>query len=334
MTGRVNSVTGLGTNGTVGDVMGHHHGHGHAHGGHDAGAPGGAAGRRRDVRALVAVLALTAAFTVAELVGGLIAGSMALVADAAHMLSDSASIGLALGALWLAGRPATARMSFGWRRAEILAALVNGVTLVAVGIWVIVESIGRVGAAPDVRGGLTLAIGATGLVVNLVAAAILWRSGGESLNVRAALMHVLADLLGSVGVVAAAAVILTTGWMPIDPILGIAIGLLVLLGAWRVLHESVAVLLEATPTGIDGDAVGRRMAGMAGVVEVHDLHIWTITSGFPALAAHVTVHPGEDPQERRRQLTVMLATEFGIHHTTLQVEPPTPDKRLYSVTAT
>lgn len=316
--------------------MGHNHAHGHAHGhGTPHGqAPGGATGRRRDVRALMVVLAITASFTVAELVGGLIADSMALVADAAHMLSDSASIALALGALWLAARPATARMSFGWRRAEILAALINGVTLVAVGIWVIVESVDRVGAAPDVRGGITLVIGLMGLVVNVVAAAILWRSGGESLNVRAALMHVLADLLGSVGVVVAAVVILTTGWMPIDPILGIAIGLLVLLGAWRVLRESAAVLLEAAPTGIDGDAVGRRMAAMDGVLEVHDLHIWTITSGFPALAAHVTVRAGEDCQGRRLQLAAMLATEFAIEHTTLQVEPPAPGKRLYTVSTT
>ncbi len=332
MTVRVNSVTGCGTNGTVEGVMGHHHAHGHNHG--HGPAPGDALGRRRDVRALVVVLTLTATFAVAEVVGGFIADSMALVADAAHMLSDSGSIALALGALWLAARPVTARMSFGWRRAEILAALINGVTLVAVGIWVIVEAVGRLGAAPDVRGGITLVIGLIGLLVNVLAAAILWRSGGESLNVRAALMHVLADLLGSLGVVIAAVVILTTGWMPIDPILGIAIGLLVLLGAWRVLRESAAVLLEATPTGIDGDAVGRRMAAMDGVVEVHDLHIWTITSGFPALAAHVTVGADEDCQERRRQLAAMLTTEFAIRHTTLQVEPPAPGKRLYTVEAT
>lgn len=318
-------------------TMGHHHGHGHAHG--DGPAPGAAPGgdeaaRRGARRALTTVLALTAGFVVAEVVGGVVAGSVALLADAAHMLSDAGSIALALGALWLAGRPATARLSFGWRRAEILAALVNGIALVAIGLWVIVEAAGRLGDAPDVRGGMTLVIGALGLAVNIAAAAILWRTGGHSLNVRAALMHVLADLAGSVGVITAAVVIITTGWMPIDPILGLAIGLLVLAGAWRVLRESVAVLLEATPEGIDGDMVGRRMAEVEGVHDVHDLHIWTITSGFPALAAHVTADPGRDCSELRRVIAAMLAREFGITHTTLQVEPPGPDRRLYTVSAT
>lgn len=280
------------------------------------------------------VLCLTGSFAVAEVVGGLLAGSIALVADAAHMLSDSASIALALGALWLASRPATARMSFGWRRAEILAALINGVTLVAIGLWVIIEAARRVGGEPEVSGVPTLVIGVLGLVVNIIGAAILWRSGGESLNVRAALLHVLADLLGSLGVIVAAVVILTTGWMPIDPILGVVIGAMVLFGSWRVLRESVAVLLEAAPEGIDGDLVGLRMAAVPGVREVHDLHIWTITSGFPALAAHVTVAPGEDCQDRRIELAAMLLREFGIAHTTLQVEPPRPDRRLHSVSAT
>lgn len=319
--------------------MGHHHGHGHGHGDGDGhalvAAPGGdEAARRRARRALGAVLALTAGFAVAEVVGGLVAGSVALLADAAHMLSDAGSIALALGALWLAGRPATGRLSFGWRRAEILAALANGIALVAIGLWVIVEAAGRLGDAPDVQGGTTLVIGAMGLAVNVAAALILWRSGGRSLNVRAALMHVLADLAGSLGVITAAVVIITTGWMPIDPILGVAIGLLVLVGSWRVLRESVAVLLEATPEGIDGDEVGRRMAAIDGVRDVHDLHIWTITSGFPALAAHVTAEPERDCTELRRAIAAMLMREFGITHTTLQVEPAAPDRRLYPVSAT
>ncbi|MFP5451568.1 MAG: cation diffusion facilitator family transporter, partial [Thermoleophilia bacterium] len=190
--------------------MGHHHGHGHEDGdGHAlVAAPGGdEAARRRARRALGTVLALTAGFAVAEVVGGLVAGSVALLADAAHMLSDAGSIALALGALWLAGRPATGRMSFGWRRAEILAALANGIALVAIGLWVIVEAAGRLGDAPDVQGGTTLVIGVLGLAVNVAAALILWRSGGRSLNVRAALMHVLADLAGSLGVITAAVVI-------------------------------------------------------------------------------------------------------------------------------
>jgi cobalt-zinc-cadmium efflux system protein len=190
------------------------------------------------------------------------------------------------------------------------------------------------GDAPDVRGGMTLVVGALGLLVNVAAAAILWRAGGRSLNIRAALMHVLADLAGSLGVITAAIVIIATGWMPIDPILGLAIGLLVLAGAWRVLRESVGVLLEATPEGIDGDRVGRRMAQIEGVRGVHDLHIWTITSGFPALAAHVTADAGYDCARLRRAIAAMLAREFGITHTTLQVEPAEPERRLYTVSAT
>lgn len=314
--------------------MGHAHGHHHDHHDHLPAPGADPAARRSARRALVWVLALTAAFAVAEVVGGLLAGSVALVADAAHMLSDSASLAVALGALWLAGRPATARMSFGWRRAEILAALANGAALVAIGLWVVVEAVLRLDDAPEVQGATTLVIGALGLVVNIAGAGILWRAGGHSLNVRAALLHVLADLAGSVGVIVAAVVILSTGWMPIDPILGVMIGLLVLGGSWRVLRESAAVLLEATPEGVDGDAVGRRLAGVDGVIEVHDLHIWTITSGFPALAAHVTVEEGRDCAELRRRLAALLAQEFGIAHTTLQVEPQTPGRRLHTVSTT
>ena len=294
-------------------------GHSHDH---------GAGGREGDARALAIVLGLTAAVTVLEVAGGLIGGSVALLADAGHMLSDVGSLALALGAVWLARRPPTARMSFGWRRAEILAALANGVLLVAVSIWIIVESLQRLSDPPDFDALPTLVIGCIGLAVNIVGAAVLWRSGGQSLNVRAALFHVLADLLGSAGVVVAAVLALTLGWLAADAIAGLLIGLLVLVGAWRVLRESVAVLLEASPEGIDADEVGRRMAAMPGVREVHDLHVWTITSGFPALSAHVLVGPGEDCHSRRRDLAEMLDHDFHIHHSTLQVEHES-DRRLH-----
>jgi cobalt-zinc-cadmium efflux system protein len=289
------------------------HGHHHHHDGHGP-------DRRADRRALTWVLALTAGFAVAEVVGGLVAGSLALLADAAHMVSDVASLALALGAIWLAGRPASTRMSFGYRRAEILAALANGVGLVAVSIWIWVEAAGRLSSPTEVAGGTTLVIGLAGLAVNVVGAAILWRSQAGSLNVRAAFFHVVGDLLGSVGVVVAAVLVLTLGWERADPAIAILIGALVLLSAWRVLRESVSVLLEGAPEGVDADAVGRRMAGMDGVDEVHDLHIWTITSGFPALSAHVLVGRGEDCHARRRELAHMLEDEFGIGHSTLQVE--------------
>lgn len=286
-------------------------GHDHSHHDHS---------RAGDARALTTVLVLTGAFTVAELVGGLISGSLALLADAGHMLSDSMSLLLALGAIWLARRPPTARMSFGFRRAEILAALFNGVTLVAISIWIFIEAAARLSSPPPVAGGTALVVALAGLVANLIGAAILWRSGGQSLNVRAAMLHVLADVLGSLGVIVAAAIILVTGWLYADPAVSILIGILVLASSWRVLRESLGVLLEATPEGIDADTVGAALAGVPGVTEVHDLHIWTITSGFPALSAHVLVADGDDCHARRRELSELLRRDFGIEHSTLQVE--------------
>jgi cobalt-zinc-cadmium efflux system protein len=278
--------------------------------------------RARSRRALALVLVLTAAYTVAELVAGVLTGSLALLADAGHMLGDVGALGLALGAAWLASRPATPDRSFGFQRAEILAALVNGLLLVAIAIWIFVEAIGRLGDPPEILGGWMLAVAVIGLVVNLVAAGILSRAtgAGESLNVQAALRHVLADLTSSIGVAVAAIVILTTGLEQADPIAGMAIALLILASSWGILRDSVVILLEATPAGIDAREVGRRMAAAEGVVEVHDLHIWTITSGFPALSAHVLVARGDDCHARRLELERMLDTEFGLGHTTLQVE--------------
>ena len=281
-------------------------------------------GRVRSRRALATVLILVAAYTVVELVGGLATGSLALLADAGHMFGDTAAIGLALFASWLAGRPATAQRSFGLRRAEILAALANGAALVAIAIWIFVEAYDRFSDPPEVAGGWVLAVAAVGLAVNGLAAWLLGRDADESLNVRAAYRHVLADLAGSVGVIVAATVILLTGWRYADPIAGVAIGLLVLASSWTILRDSVSILLESTPAGMDAREVGRRMADAEGVVEVHDLHIWTITSGFPALSAHVLVRGGDDCHARRRQLEAMLAEEFGLQHTTLQVEHVAP----------
>ena len=295
----------------------HHADHGqHAHGGHGPHDHG----RGADRRALTIVFALTAAFTVAEVVGGLVTGSLALLADAGHMLSDAFSLGLALFAVWLAGRPATPNRSFGYKRAEILAALFNGATLVAISIWIFVEAYQRFFEPPEILDGWMLAIAALGLVVNVVGAVILSRSGGESLNIQGALRHLLADVFGSVGAIAAALVILATGWRYADPVISVLIGLLVLGSSWRLLRESTNILLEGTPPGIDANAVGSSMAGVPGVMEVHDLHVWTITSGFPALAAHVLVGQDEDCHARRRDLEEVLAREYDIEHTTLQVD--------------
>jgi cobalt-zinc-cadmium efflux system protein len=277
-------------------------------------------GRLGSARPLALTLALTSAVAVAELVGGLLTGSLALLADAGHMLSDSGSLGIALLAIWLARRPATAQRSFGFKRAEILAALVNGVALVAIAIWIFVEAADRFSEPPEVLGGPMLAIALAGLAVNAAAAVILARGDRASLNLRAAFRHVLADLLGSVGVIAAALVILVTGWTYADPLLGAAIGVLVAASSWSVLRESVEILLEATPAGTDAGDVQARMLAVEGVTNVHDLHIWTITSGFPALAAHVLVARGEDCHGKRRELERVLHDEFGIDHTTLQVD--------------
>jgi cobalt-zinc-cadmium efflux system protein len=286
-----------------------HHGHDHT-----------ADVREGNRRALAAVLALTASFTVVEIIGGILTGSLALLADAGHMLSDNLSLGVALFAAWLARRPATPERSFGYRRAEILAALANGVTLVAISIWVFAEAYARLSEPTEVLGGPMLIVATLGLLVNAAGAAILYRSGGESLNVEGALRHVLADALGSVGAMAAAAVIILTGWRYADPLISVAIALLILGSSWTLLRDSTNILLEATPRGLDAGEVGRRMAAAEGIGEVHDLHIWTITSGFPALSAHVLVGSREDCHARRRELEELLAHEYGISHTTLQVD--------------
>ncbi len=271
-------------------------------------------------RALTVVLVLTATFTVAEVVGGLLTGSLALLADAGHMLSDNLSLGLALFAAWLAGRPETPEKSFGYMRAEILAALANGVTLVAISIWIFVEAYSRLQDPPEILGGWMLAIATLGLLVNAAGAIILSRPGGENLNIQGALRHVIADALGSAGVIAAALVIIFTGWRYADPLISVVIGVLILASSWKLLRDSTNILLEATPRGIDAEEVGRKMVSAPGVTEVHDLHIWTITSGFPALSAHVLVGQSEDCHARRRDLEGLLAREYGISHTTLQVD--------------
>ena len=285
----------------------HRHDHAHDH-------------RAAGTRALVLVLALTSVFTVVEVVGGLWTDSLALIADAGHMLSDNLAILLALGAIWLARRPSTPRRSFGFQRAEILAAFVNGLVLVLISLWIVVEAVRRLDHPTQVLGGWMLVVALAGLAVNIAAALILLRSGRESLNVEAAFRHVLADLLGSVGVIAAALIILLTGWTEADPIVSIVIAGLIVWSAWGILRDSTAILMEASPSGIDARAVGRSIAEMPGVTNVHDLHVWTITSGFDALSAHILVARGDDCHARRREIEHLLAGEYGIEHTTLQVD--------------
>jgi cobalt-zinc-cadmium efflux system protein len=271
-----------------------------------------------DRRRLAAALALIGGFTVFELVVGLFADSLAVLADAAHMLSDAGALGLALVAAWIAGRPVSTERTFGSARAEILAAFANGVTLVVLALFIVVAAVNRLFNPPDPIGGWVLAAGAAGIVVNLAAAAVL--RGRSSLNLRAANRHVLADLLGSIGVVIAGVVLLATGWVYADPLVSLAIAALVLASSWSVLRDSVSILLEGTPPGMDAGEIGGAMASVPGVQEVHDLHVWTITSGFPSLSAHVLVPEGDDCHAVRRRLEEMLGERFGLTHTTLQVE--------------
>ena len=286
----------------------------HAHGAHAHDH------RSASRRALLWVLVLTLAYTVVEVVGGIWTDSLALLADAGHMLSDNIAIALALAAVTLARRPSTPTRSFGLQRAEILAAFVNGLTLVLISGWIVWEAIKRFDDTPQILGGWMLLVALLGLGVNACAAWILLRSGRESLNVEAALRHVFADLLGSCAVIVAALVIVTTGWTLVDPLVSIGIALLIVASAWGVLRDSTSILMESTPSEIDAEAVAKAIVAVPGVTSVHDLHVWRITSGFDALAAHVLVGRAEDCHGLRREIEGVLGERFGITHTTLQVD--------------
>jgi cobalt-zinc-cadmium efflux system protein len=273
-----------------------------------------------DRRALAGALAIIGAFTVVEVVVGYLADSLALLADAGHMLGDVGSLALALFAAWLGARPATPERSFGYRRAEILAALANGVALVLISIWIVVEAVGRLRNPVEPLGGWVLAVGVVGLALNLGAASVLHRRGSESLNVQGALRHVLADALGSVGVIVSGAIVLLTGWSYADPLVALGIAGLVLASSWTILRDSIGILLESTPRGLDAEEIGRAMVDVDGVREVHDLHVWTITSGFASLSAHVLVSPDADCHAKRRELERVLEERFDLTHTTLQVD--------------
>ena len=276
-------------------------------------------------RRLALVLAITATVMVVEAIGGWLAGSLALVADAGHMLADVAAIGLALVVARLAERPATAERSFGLLRLEVLGALVNGALLVAIAVGVGIQAVQRFAAPRPVDGMLVLGVGVVGLAANAVGAAVLHRGHRHSLNQRGVYLHVLSDLLGSVGVLAAGVVIVTTGWVLADPLISLFIALLILDGAWRLMKECVDVLLEATPSHVSLAEVHDRMATVPGVASVHDLHVWTVTSGVIAMSGHLVVR---DPVENQRILETVQERlgELGIGHVTVQMErDPTCD---------
>jgi cobalt-zinc-cadmium efflux system protein len=273
-----------------------------------------------DRRRLATALALIVAFIGGEVAAGIVAHSLALLADAGHMVTDAAALTAALVAATLAARPARGPWTFGLGRTEILAAQGNGITLLLVAIWIVYTAVRRLITPPSVHGGIVLAVALAGVVVNLAATLVLAGADRTSLNVRGAFIHVATDLVAFVGTAIAGALVLLTGWNRFDPIASLLVAALMVRSSWSLLRESGRIFLEAAPAGIDPAAVAAALASDLDVVEVHDLHVWTVTSGFPALAAHVLVSPGADCHAARRRLEQLLADRFGLEHTTLQVD--------------
>jgi cobalt-zinc-cadmium efflux system protein len=291
--------------------------------GHSHGPPMTATGRHR--RALVTVLALSALIAVAEVIGALVTGSLVLLADAAHMAADVSGIGLSLLAAHFAARPPAGRRTFGYARAEILAALANAVLLLGMAAFIITEAIRRLMSPPGVSSGLLIVFGLIALAVNALSLLLLRRGQAESLNVRGAFLEVASDALGAAAVIVTGVVIATTGFTRADPIASLAVGLLILPRTWQLLRETVDVLLEASPRGMDLSEVRRHMTTLNGVRDVHELHAWTITSGLPVLTAHVVVDPGVMDDGRCAtmldRLQDCLRGHFDVEHSTFQLEP-------------
>ncbi len=288
--------------------MAHGHDHANSHGGH------------ANERALLIATGLTGGFMLAEVAGGLISGSLALLADAGHMLTDFASLALALAALRIARRPADWKRTYGFDRFSILAAFVNGLSLFAIAAWIVVEAVQRLRAPSEVLGGLMLWVAVAGLVVNILAFWVLSRGDSENLNVRAAALHVAGDLLGSVGALVAALVIIFTGWTPIDPILSVAVALIILRSAWKVVRESGHILLEATPRGFDRREMAEALqAEVPGVFSVSHVHAWSITQERPMLTMEVAVAPGHDFRTVRAAIGRVLEDRFRVGHATVEL---------------
>jgi len=273
-----------------------------------------------DRRRLALALALILAFMGGEIAAGIVAHSLALLADAGHMLTDAAALTAALVAATLAARPARGAWTFGFGRAEILAAQGNGIALLLVAVWIAYAASRRLASPTHVHGGIVVGVALAGIAVNLAATLVLAGADRTRLNVRGAFLHVASDLAAFVGTAIAGALILVTGWNRFDAIASLLVAALMIWAAWSLLRDSGRIFLEAAPAGIDPDAVAARLAADPDVVEVHDLHVWTVTSGFPALAAHVLVSPGTDCHGARRRLEQLLAHDFGLDHTTLQVD--------------
>ena len=285
----------------------HQHGAGHSH---TSDAP---------VRNLRIALVLTAALLVVEVVGGILSNSIALLADAGHMLTDVAALGLALFVAWFSRQPSSPQKTFGYLRWEILAAFVNGATLLLISAWILWQAIIRLRAPEPVSGGLMLAVAVSGLVVNIIAARVLVRSSSHNLNARGAYLHVLGDLLASVGTVAAAIAIRYTGWLAADPVASILTTALIMRGAWQLVRESVDILLESTPAHIPMPAVRSQLEAIPGIESVHDLHVWAVTPAVVAMSAHCIVREPDQHQHVLGHIHDAMRL-FGIEHVTIQLE--------------
>ncbi|MEV7423461.1 MULTISPECIES: cation diffusion facilitator family transporter [unclassified Streptomyces] len=300
--------------------MGAGHNHGHTHGAPPAGTATAAYRGRLRI-----ALSITLSVMVVEIVGGVLSDSLALLADAAHMATDAVGLGMALLAIHFAGRPATAKRTFGYARAEILAALANCLLLLGVGGFLLYEAVDRFITPPETKGGLTIVFALIGMAANLVSLSLLMRGQKESLNVRGAYLEVLADTLGSLAVLVSAGIILATGWQTADPIAGLLIGLMIVPRTLKLLRETLDVLLEAAPKDVDMGEVRAHMLALPGVVDVHDLHVWTITSGMPVLSAHVVVDQESldvaGHEKMLHDLQGCLGHHFDVEHCTFQLEP-------------
>lgn len=299
---------------------GHAHGHSHASGhGHSHGAGRGHHHHAVEMRRLRWALVVISSFVLVEIVGGVLANSLALIADAGHMLTDVGALGLAIFVNWFSRRPHTPQKTFGYLRWEILAAFINGSTLLLLSAWIVWQAVPRLVTPQPLEGALMLGIAVGGTIVNLAAAWILHPSGETSMNVRGAYLHVLGDLLGSVGVVLAALIVHFTGWLLADPIASIVMTALIVRNAWRLVREAVDVLLESTPSHISAGAVRAQLEALPGVESVHDLHIWSVTSGVVAMSAHAIVR---EPERHQHVLehAVDAMRLFGISHVTIQME--------------
>jgi cobalt-zinc-cadmium efflux system protein len=275
---------------------------------------------------LLRVLLITATFMVIEVIGGLLTGSLALLADAGHMLTDVAALGLSAFAMWMARRPSTPEKSYGYHRAEILAAVINAVVLLLLSIWILYEAYRRVFEPPQVLGIPMFLIGLVGLGVNVVSMKLLAHESSSSLNVRSAYLEVLGDAISSLGVILGGVAIWLTGWVLVDPLLSAGISLFIVWRTWGILTQAVHVLMEGVPTRLVAQEVGQAMASVEGVKGIHDLHIWTITSGLDALSAHVVVPIGEDRDAVLGRLQQLLRERCGIDHVTLQVVEEQSDR--------